>query len=422
MTHAWNRLLAIALFLAAFVALSAARADSDEGPLSTLPPGAFSPDTGPSDVIFPAQSLTIRFDHKKHVKELGRTCTSCHPGGATSNSVADKLTPPGTACDGDGCHKTDHRDLTSVKPGDGASGQCGYCHEGYKNGDGNVVARLSIPRANMVFSHAKHSARNINCQQCHGAVQELGLATRDQMPRMRGCFGCHQKSDAASRGDARGACDTCHVKGSGSEAGLIKTMFAAGVLKPPSWLHDSEHGPDFLERHKRAAGADSQFCGSCHQEDFCTDCHDGRVRVRAIHPSDYLNLHPIEARLETTRCTSCHREQSFCVPCHERIGVAQSGPPAAKSNARFHPPASVWSDPPKRPGHHAFEAERNLNACVSCHVERDCVACHGAKGVGAGFSPHSSGFLSSCAMQMKRNPRPCFVCHDPRDGELAQCK
>ena len=77
--------------------------------------------------------------------------------------------------------------------------------------------------------------------------------------------------------------------------------------------------------------------------------------------------------METQKCTSCHREQSFCLDCHMRVGVAESSPPNAKDSGRFHPPKSIWSDPPRKPGHHAFEAERNLNACVSCHTERDCV-------------------------------------------------
>ena len=65
---------------------------------------------------------------------------------------------------------------------------------------------------------------------------------------------------------------------------------------------------------------------------------------------------------------------------------------------------------------------RQLDACVSCHIERDCVQCHGAGGVGGSFNVHPQGFSASCASQMRRNPRPCFVCHDPGDGKLATCR
>ena len=384
---------------------------------SDRPPGSSDSDPSPSDVIFPQQDITIHFDHKLHVQQLHVECKSCHPSALTSDSAGDSLIPAGTACDG--CHHSDHTDLRAVK------GQCADCHDGWRAGDGNTVRDLVIPRANMVFSHARHARRNINCQQCHGRVEDVGLATRDQLPRMRGCLRCHQSADVLARGDAKGSCDTCHLRGGAQSAprsgaatstsgGLIRTVFAQGKLLPPRWLHDAEHGPDFLERHKRVAGADSQFCANCHKVVFCTDCHDGRVRPRRIHPNDYLEMHPVDARMNSERCTSCHRQQSFCLDCHLRSGVGESSPSGVKSNVtRFHPPAAIWSGPVRGPGHHAFEAQRNLNACVSCHIERDCVACHGGGGIGAGINIHPAGFLSSCGMQMRRNPRPCLVCHQP---------
>ena len=33
-----------------------------------------------------------------------------------------------------------------------------------------------------------------------------------------------------------------------------------------------------------------------------------------------------------------------------------------------------------------------------------------------------NGFLGGCATQMRRNPRPCFVCHEPGDPHLSQCR
>ncbi|HEY1693480.1 MAG TPA: cytochrome c3 family protein [Polyangiaceae bacterium] len=392
-------------------------------PHKLLPPGSFDPDDGPSDVIFPVQHVTLRFNHAKHLsKDVGATCKTCHTKAFTSGSSQDVLIPKGTTCDA--CHSTDHGNTNAVKPGDDAMGQCGFCHLGYKPTDGNAVAELSMPRANLVFDHRKHIDHNIGCPQCHGPVDQLELATRDQLPRMRGCFSCHEMSDSASRGTAKSACDTCHLRGDSTGNGptRIKSMFASGTLTPPRWLHNAEHTPDFIDRHKTVAADDSQFCANCHTENFCTDCHDGRVRPRNIHPNDYLNMHPVEARMEPQKCQSCHQEQSFCLDCHMRVGVSESSPTNAKDSGRFHPPKSIWSDPPMKPGSHGFEAERNLNACVSCHTERDCVACHGALGVGGGFDPHKNGFMGNCASQMRRNPRPCLTCHEPSDPVLGQCR
>jgi hypothetical protein len=393
--------------------------DDQKVPPKLLPPGSDEPDTGPSDVIFPTQHLTVRFNHAKHMRrEIGTTCKTCHGGAQKSTSVSDSLIPTGATCDA--CHSTDHTNPANVTPGDDATGQCGFCHLGYKPEDKNSVAELQLPRANLLFNHKVHVDRNIGCPQCHGAVEQLELATRDQLPRMRGCFHCHQMPDAASQGEAKSSCDTCHIRG--DRCTVIKAMFSSGTLMPPRWLHNSEHTPDFIERHKSVAADDSQFCANCHKDDFCTDCHDGRVRPRSVHPNDYLNMHAIEARMETEKCTSCHREQSFCQGCHMRVGVAESSPQSAKDSGRFHPPKSIWSDPPRKPGHHAFEAERNLNACVSCHTERDCVSCHGALGVGAGFDPHKPGFLSGCTTQFRRNPRPCLTCHEMADADLSKCR
>jgi hypothetical protein len=398
-------------------------------PAALLPPGSFDPDTGPSTTVFPAQNATLRFNHRFHVTDASGPklkCVTCHKAVTTSQSVRDNLIPTGEACDT--CHSTDHGNLDKVTPGDDEMGQCAFCHVGYKAGDGNLVSPFEPPRANMVFNHAKHVARNIGCPQCHGDVGQLELATRDQLPRMRGCFHCHQQTNSSARGTAKGDCLTCHLTtdgtqaGSAGGAGRMRTVFASGEMLPPRWLHDAAHGPDWIEHHKTVAGNDSQFCANCHKEDFCTDCHDGRVRPRSIHPSDYINMHPIEARMATTKCGSCHNEQSFCLQCHQRLGITMSGPTALRESGRFHPPKEIWSDPPRKPGHHSFEAERNLNACVSCHVERDCVVCHGAQGVGAGFNPHRASFVAGCATQFRRNPRPCFVCHEPGDGALTQCR
>jgi hypothetical protein len=387
-------------------------------PLALLPPGA--DDRAPSDVVFPQQHIPIRFNHAKHLtKDVGAGCKTCHGAAYKSTSVSDRLTPTGEQCDA--CHNTDHSDLSHVKEGDEAMGKCSFCHLGYKAESGSSVPAVSIPRANLVFDHKAHTDRNIGCPQCHGSIDQIELATRDQLPRMRGCFDCHQKADSASRGEAKSACDTCHP-GGGASGTAIQTMFASGTLLPPRWLHNAEHTPDFIERHKTVAADDSQFCANCHKEDFCTDCHDGRVRPRNIHPNDYLNMHAIEARMETQKCRSCHEEQSFCVGCHMRVGVSESSPVNAKDSARFHPPKNVWSDLPVTPSHHSFEAERNLNACVSCHTERDCVACHGGRGIGGGFDPHTSGFAGGCATQFRRNPRPCYVCHEGDDSALSKCR
>ena len=84
--------------------------DDQKVPHRMLPPGSFDPDDGPSDVIFPAQHITLRFNHQKHLaKGMQLTCKTCHGKAYGSASSQDVLLPRGSTCDA--CHSTDHDDL-----------------------------------------------------------------------------------------------------------------------------------------------------------------------------------------------------------------------------------------------------------------------------------------------------------------------
>jgi hypothetical protein len=372
-----------------------------------------------SDEIFPPQTLTIRFNHKLHIKKLKQSCKTCHPGAYTSTKGADRLMPdPAKTCDN--CHDVDHGDLANVEAGSDDNGQCDFCHLGQNAGVRGRVAKMVIPAPNLRMNHKIHLARNIQCAQCHGRVDELELATRDQLPRMAGCFTCHALP-APSRGDARGDCEACHLT---DPAGQMLTSFSTGDLMPPLWLHGAGHTPDWLERHKQVAGGNSSLCGSCHTSSYCTDCHDGKIRPRDVHPDDWISMHAQAARQDNPRCVSCHQLQTYCGDCHRRVGVARDVPTSRRfTNRRFHPAPQIWTNGPRSPQHHAWEAQRNLNACVSCHTERDCATCHATKGLrgGGGVNPHPIGFATSCAGPFKRNPRPCLVCHTGNDPRLARC-
>jgi hypothetical protein len=373
----------------------------------------------PSPVIFPAQAIPLHFDHRRHVEGEKLTCVFCHDRAATSRRAADRLLPDPARCDA--CHGTDHESLDAVRPGVGKASDCAFCHDGHQAEDGNRVARVVLPTPNLRFDHAAHTARGVACAECHAGVERAVLATRADLPTMRTCLRCHSTTRAPPT-KPEGGCDVCHIVAEGDR---IVTTFAEGKLTPPAWLFGAEHGPDFILRHKNVAGDNSEFCSNCHSERECTDCHDGRVRPRKVHPNDWMSLHPIAARQNDPACTSCHREQSFCVSCHERVGITMSGPFAVTgSQGRFHPPRAIWTDPPRTAQHHAWEAERNISACVSCHTERDCAICHAtaARGGSGGLSPHPAGFAGSCRTALEKNARPCLFCHEPADPALAQCR
>jgi hypothetical protein len=402
-------------------------------PKAWLPPGADDPDPGPSVVVFPHQLMTIRFNHKKHVQGQNLKCQFCHVKAAKSVMTNDMLIPTDhTRCVQ--CHSIDEKQPVGAvaKAGDDPKTiptRCDFCHVGAKvdaSTGAVTVAPMKVPNAVLKMSHKAHLDKAIKCEQCHGEVGNLELATRDQMPRMKGCFACHQSGEAGGIGGfagAKTACSTCHLTDKSNVQ--LQTAFITGQMLPPKWLKNAKHGPDWIERHKKVAGNDSQFCANCHKEEECTDCHDGKTKPLSVHPNDWLNMHEVAARFDQPKCVTCHSTTNFCLPCHTRVGITDptSGPSGVTTTARFHPPADVWSAPVRKAGHHAFEAQKNINACVSCHVERDCVFCHGTQGAGGnGANPHGLKFRDKCTTMYAKNPRPCFVCHDPYDKELDACR
>ncbi len=185
------------------------------------------------------------------------------------------------------------------------------------------------------------------------------------------------------------------------------------------------HDLDWMEGHKFAAGSDSSSCANCHTSKDCTDCHDGRIRPRNIHPNDWLSMHTQAAQLDNPKCSSCHSQSTFCGDCHRRTGVSRDGPSGNRPiGSRFHPSSQEWTNSPRGMRHHAWEAMRNMNTCTSCHSERDCSTCHASKGTmgGQGVNPHPSGFHSSCKTAFRKNSRPCLVCHDLNDPILGVCR
>ena len=72
--------------------------------------------------------------------------------------------------------------------------------------------------------------------------------------------------------------------------------------------------------------------------------------------------------------------------------------------APFHDNQAVWILS------HPQAARQDLESCVSCHQQNDCMRCHSAAS-GMRISPHGPDFDGS-SMQ-SRNPAMCTLCHIP---------
>lgn len=315
------------------------------------------------------------FPHEKHAG-LFPTCLGCHAG------IPD----------------ADTSRYFSVTPAD-----CIRCHDGEREKTVDWGAPSRTP-SNLVFVHAEHInavAREgddeLKCSACHGPTddREPRMAIRRAAPEA--CVGCH--AHEAPEHLARGVvCRTCHAPIT-DVPGLPESRIAQ-FPKPP------EHeGASFVLGHADLAAAESESCAVCHARESCARCHlnaedveeirglepDSRVaRIVADEPGEWPEPASHEDRRweyehaesidpGSVSCASCHAEPS-CRSCHGEADVPQV---AALPDPQPDRPAGVTVDVRRAPGHtpefasrHGTAAAANLPGCASCHVERECLACH----------------------------------------------
>ncbi|PLY06936.1 MAG: cytochrome C [Desulfuromonas sp.] len=236
------------------------------------------------------------------------------------------------------------------------------------------------------------------------------------------------------------ACDTCHLEGDASIAPDLKVClecheqdFVDGVELPAL----DSHGPTWAFGHRVAAKSDAMDCGSCHQQDYCLECHKaGSADEMAsfsnslanVHRSDFSVSHPIAARTDPQLCNSCH-ENDYCVECHNTFAPADLAidshrrgwsdiSVSAASHENFTEdqcischvdsvlPAHEWSTK------HAREARKNIATCQACHPEGDiCLTCHSARS-GLMINPHPEDWSDiSETMSKASGGRTCRMCH-----------
>jgi hypothetical protein len=359
---------------------------------------------GPSEVIFPKQELPITFSHAKHLaKKIA--CDFCHEKAPSSTKSSDNLIPSRDVCET--CHPPNEKDPSKSI--------------------GVELDRVVMPAPNLKFDHAVHVGKGVPCTRCHAALDRIDLATRNQLPTMSLCLQCHDSKRAALHGPSR--CATCHVT---RPDNTVETDYPTGTLLPSGALRGDAHTPEFRTHHSSVAANDEKYCANCHRQDFCLSCHNGVIKPMDFHGNDYINRHPIDARKDSPRCDGCHRAQTFCLGCHERLGVVDirtgvDGAFVPIGSKRFHP--NGWADPVAAgdPNHHKWQAERNIKQCVGCHRQETCMQCHATNASAAGgagkmwVDPHPPDWRGSlrCQSLADRNMRMCLRCHAAGDSELS---
>ena len=320
----------------------------------------------------------ILFPHARHAKAQV-DCVTCHEPVYDAKTLVGEFLPKEAKCLE--CHKQKKAD-----------GQCNFCHL-----DVRYAATWTAREPRLKFDHAAHIERvKEDCSQCHTKLAE----PREQVPLTAGhaaCFKCHEHADQYA--DAQ--CSTCHIDLASYPSAPVATL---------------THQGDFLRRHAAIARSAQQTCTSCHDQNFCLDCHAKTAMVpvevklvdrpdrRFIHREDFLGRHSVEERADPASCQRCH-STTFCETCHSNSHVS-SGTSATSP----HPPG--WAIRGTGVAFHGDAARRNIASCASCHDQGDnsnCVSCHKVGGIGG--NPHPASWGSHHNLGEASSDGRCVACH-----------
>lgn len=152
-----------------------------------------------------AKEQPIAFPHERHVKVLGMDCQYCHSGVRKGLHAG---VPATQVCMG--CHNMidtkDRPELDKLKD---------YAAKG----EAIPWVRVHDLPDFVYFSHKRHVLGGVNCQECHGLVQDMTVAQRVAPLNMGWCLDCHAQHDKidenyGTQAELRRAelkdCWTCH--------------------------------------------------------------------------------------------------------------------------------------------------------------------------------------------------------------------
>jgi hypothetical protein len=149
----------------------------------------------------------IAFPHDRHTKDLGIDCQYCHSGARKGPHAG---IPSTQLCMG--CHS-----LVSTE----GRPELDKLKEYYKDGQGEPIPWKKVHDLPdfVYFTHKRHVLAGVQCNECHGEVQEMGVAERVATLEMGWCLDCHAQHESidqnyGEKAELRRAelkdCWTCH--------------------------------------------------------------------------------------------------------------------------------------------------------------------------------------------------------------------
>jgi hypothetical protein len=383
----------------------------------------------------------LRFTHLKHAEVVARAaaadsvlpCRACHIApGTDPMQVRRAVVPncfschgirashfdaPDTACST--CHlplvQAVHLTSASVRdfPAPASHREPGF--------DAALHGKLARAARPVAASCATCHAQDF-CSQCHvnapevPAIQALApdprsLAVRAELeapsshddPAFLRRHGGQVRKPAANCATChtQESCLTCHTASPASVQAIPAAAPGRGKGAHVERRRPESHGLDFSKSHGAPASARPQSCAACHARPTCLECHrpGAADAPPGYHPAGFLTTHPAAAFSRESSCGECHNQAQFCTNCHVSAGLTS---PGRLRGIGFHDAKQAFFL------NHGQAARQNLESCVACHAERDCLTCHSALG-GRRFNPHGPGFDPGTLR--RKNSQACTVCH-----------
>lgn len=385
----------------------------------------------------PARPSNFRFAHATHSRKSGEklpadsalACPACHtPSGAPWLTVQRTISRQCLDCHG---IKVAHLSAPDTA--------CGTCHLSLAEATGlpkERIAKFEEPASHKEAGfltakghgdQAEHGDRTCAvchardfCTQCHVNAPEvkaiqalapdprsLALKTELKAPAShKGSRFLSTHGGTAKRNPE--SCATCHTQEScvachRNRPEIVLALPAAGPGRAAGAQIERKqpgyHTVDFADRHDQIASATPGTCSACHARAECLECHRPNAGSTGnYHPAGFLTRHPAAAFNRQTDCAGCHNQAVFCVTCHQQSGLT------ARSNLSqgYHDANGAFGL------NHGVAARQNIESCIACHAERDCLTCHSAQ-TGRNFNPHGPGFDAD--RLRRRNPQTCAACH-----------
>lgn len=119
----------------------------------------------------------INFSHKLHAGDMGIDCQYCHLGVEKGRHA---VVPPASTCMN--CHeiaKTDSPEIQKLT-------------EYYESGEPIPWKRIHKVPEYAYFNHSAHVNSGIECQSCHGEIEEMTKVKQVHAFTMSNCLSCHR--------------------------------------------------------------------------------------------------------------------------------------------------------------------------------------------------------------------------------------